>query len=153
MQECSAWDCAKATCQDRARIVSKSTQRFGPMKCIPAVLPSCLGTHTAFCLVWQPGDSFTGTMLWKPTDFHAYPGQGEGTKRTKSWIYWMCTSPTAAETGARAYAQPHSKWWRPEDTAPVTPSPFFSEAFWVSPLPEAAVYPCRSGTHAKEAMT
>lgn len=25
------------------------------------------------------------------------------------------------------HAQPHSKWWRPEDTAPVIPSPFF---FW-----------------------
>lgn len=37
------------------------------------------------------------------------------------------------------HAQPHSKGWRPEDTAPVTPSPFFPEASWVSPLPEAAV--------------
>lgn len=81
MQDCSAWDCAKAMCQDRARTVSKSTQALDPwngsQQCSPA----------AFCLVWQFGDSFTSTMLWKPMDFHAYLGQGEGPKITKFGFY------------------------------------------------------------------
>lgn len=58
MQDCSAWDCAKATCQDPARTVSKSTQALDPwntsQQCSPAAL----------CLVCQSGDIFTGTMLW-----------------------------------------------------------------------------------------
>lgn len=52
------------------------------------------------------------------------------------------------------HAQSHSKRWKQEEIAPVTPLTFlFSEASWVSPLREAAVYHYRSGMEAKEATT
>lgn len=52
------------------------------------------------------------------------------------------------------HAQSHSKRWKQEEIAPVTPLTFlFSEASRVSPLREAAVYHYRSGMEAKEATT
>lgn len=134
MQDCSAWDCAKAMCQDRARTVSKSTQALDPwngsQQCSPA----------AFCLVRQFGDSFTSTMLWKPVDFHAYPGQGEGPKRTKFGFYCVLHLLLLRyePEPLRSASQQVLGSWRCCSSEPLT---IFCKASWVSPLPEAASIP------------
>lgn len=86
----------------------KQHSHFRPGKCIPAVLTSCLGKLRASCLVWQFGDNLTGTIQWKPLDFHACPGRWEGLTREGVWVPGVCSVPKCTFTMPRCFCP--SQW-------------------------------------------
>lgn len=145
MQDCSAWDCAKATCQDCA----KQSQR--------ALMLWTHGTHpssapqppSAWCGIWRHLHQYN---VMETDGFSCLPRAGRGAKKNqilvllKAYFTYCCWA-------SATMLSPTASVGDPKTLLLCSPHLFFSRASWVSPLPEAAVYPCRSGTDSKKDMT